>query len=140
MTCFSLRIENNWVFVSRHRNRFDIRIGIRIELIAMMGSKLTRILLRGIEIDLVLASGSKLTCFLCGGQNRLRFCLRAENYLVLIYGSKLAWFLSWKSKLTWFCVRAENDLFLACGSIDLVFVRVVEIDLVFVCWPEITWF
>ena len=43
----------------------------------------------GIEIDLVLASASKLTCFLCGGQNRLRFCLRAENYLVEVYGSKL---------------------------------------------------
>ena len=139
MTCFSLRIENNWVFVSRHRNRFDIRIGIRIELIAMMGSKLTRILLRGIEIDLVLASGSKLTCFLCGGQNRLRFCLRAENYLVLIYGSYLTWFLSWRSRLTWFLCAGRNDFFLVWGSLDLVFVRVVEIDLFFLCWSEITW-
>ena len=139
MTCFSLRIENNWVFVSRHRNRFDIRIGIRIELIAMMGSKLTRILLRGIEIDLVLASGSKLTCFLCGGQNRLRFCLRAENYLVLVYGSYLTWFLSWRSRLTWFLCAGRNDFFLVWGSLDLVFVRVVEIDLFFLCWSEITW-
>ena len=39
----------------------------------------------------------------------------------------------WESKLTWFCVRGENDLFFVCGSIDLVFVRVVEIDLVLVC-------
>ena len=34
----------------------------------------------------------------------------------------------------------KNDLFLVWGSIDLAFVRVVEIDLVFVRWPKITWF
>ena len=39
-----------------------------------------------------------------------------------------------------FCVRAENDLFLVWGSIAVVLVRVVEIDLVSVCWPKITWF
>ena len=33
-------------------------------------------------------------------------------------------------------MRAEKDLLLVWGSIDLVFVRVVEIDLVFVCWPK----
>ena len=46
--------------------------------------------------------------------------------------------------------RAENDLFFVWGSIDmvfvwvveldLVFVWVVELDLVFVCGPKITWF
>ena len=46
-------------------------------------------------------------------------------------------------------MRAENNLFLVWGSIDLVFVWVVEIDLVFVwvveidlvfaCGPKITW-
>ena len=43
----------------------------------------------GIEIDSVLASGLSLICFLCGGQNRLRSCVRAKDYLVLIYRSKL---------------------------------------------------
>ena len=38
-----------------------------------------------------------------------------------------------------FVYRLKNDFFLTWGSIDLVFVRVVEIDLVFVCWPKITW-
>ena len=37
--------------------------------------------------------------------------MRAENYLVLLLGSKVTWFLAW-------------------GSIDFVFVRVVQIDLV----------
>ena len=84
-----------------------------------------------IEIVLVLSSGSTLTCFLYGGKNRLRLCVRAEKYLVLIYGSKLTRFLGWGSKLNWFlCVCAESDLFLVWGSIDIVFVRVVEIDLV----------
>ena len=39
-----------------------------------------------------------------------------------------------------FCLRAENASFLVWGSMDLVFVWVVEIDLVFVCRQEITWF
>ena len=39
MTCFSLPIENNWVFVWRHRTRLGIRVGIRLELISVMGSK-----------------------------------------------------------------------------------------------------
>ena len=87
----------------------------------------------GIEIDLVLASASKLTCFLCGGQNRLRFCLRAENYLVEVYGSKLDCFF-FRGDRNWLglCVRAENDLLLVWGSIGLDFVRVVEIGLAFV--------
>ena len=34
----------------------------------------------------------------------------------------------------------QNDLFSVWGSIDLVFVQVVRIDLVFVCWSKITGF
>ena len=52
--------------------------------------------------------------------------------MVLIYESKFTWFLAWGSKLTWFRVRAENNIFLVWGSIEFVFVQVVEIDLVFV--------
>ena len=87
------------------------------------------VFMSGIEINLVLASGSNLTCFLCAGQNRPRFCARAENDLVLVW-----------------------------GSIDLVFVRVVEVGLFlyagrkslgfwasnlisFLCgWSKLTWF
>ena len=38
---FSVWIEINSVFVSGHRNRIDIRVGIEIDLISRMGSKLT---------------------------------------------------------------------------------------------------
>ena len=37
-------------------------------------------------------------------------------------------------------MRAENDLIVVRGSIDLFFVAMVEVDLAFVCAPEITWF
>ena len=73
-----------------------------------------------IEIDLVIASGSNLTCFLCGGQNRLRFCVKAKDYLVLIYGSKLPWFRYASRKSLGFSVSIE---------LDVVFVWVVEIEL-----------
>ena len=39
MTGFSVIIEINWVFVSGHRNRHDVRVGIEIDLISVMGSK-----------------------------------------------------------------------------------------------------
>ena len=44
------------------------------------------------------------------------------------------------SRLTCFFVRVENDLFLMRGSIDVVFVWVVECDLVLVCGLKTTWF
>ena len=73
-----------------HRNRLDVRVGT--------------------EIDLVSVMGSKLTWFSCTGSKLMRvgvkidfgFYLRVENYLVLIYRSKLTWFLAWGSKLAWF--------------------------------------
>ena len=37
-------------------------------------------------------------------------------------------------------MRAENHLFLLWGSIDLLFVWVVETGVVFVCGPKITGF
>ena len=37
-------------------------------------------------------------------------------------------------------MRAEIDSFLVWWSIDLVFVWVVEINLVFRCGPQIAWF
>ena len=49
MTYLSAWIEINSAFLSAHRNRLDIRVGIRIELISVMVSD--------------------LTCFLCAGSN-----------------------------------------------------------------------
>ena len=46
MTC-SCRIEINWVFVSGHRNGLDVRVGIEIHSISVMGSNLTWFLRAG---------------------------------------------------------------------------------------------
>ena len=54
-------------------------------------------------------------------------------------GIEIYWVFVRGSKLTWFCVRAENDLFSVWGSIDLVFVYMVETDLFFVCGPKMAW-
>ena len=119
----------------------------------------------GIAIDLFFCTGRKLLVFnvemdwldfFVGGRNWLCFCMRTENHLVLVsteldfvfvggiefdfvlvLGSSLTCFLCGGSKLT---VRAEIDLFVAWWSINLVFVWVAEIDLVFGCRPRIAWF
>ena len=57
--------------------------------------------------------------------------MRTENDLVLMYG------MDRNSRV---CVLAGNDLFLVWGSIDMLFVWVVQIDLVSVYGPGITWF
>ena len=64
------------VFVSGHRNRLDIRVVIEIDLISVMGSKLTWLMY-----------GSKLTWF----------CARAENDCFYC-GDRLTWFLCRWSK------------------------------------------
>ena len=93
----------------------------------------------GIEIDLVFASGSNLTS--CAG-DKIDFGF--------VRGPKINWFSfidrNWlnfkRGDRNWLglCVRAENDLCLVRKSDYLVFARVVEIDLVFVCWTRVTWF
>ena len=108
-----------------HRNRLDVRVGTEIDLVSVMGSKLTWFEVKlafmyGIESNFIIASGSNLTCFLCGGQNRLRFSVGAENYLVLTYGSKLTSLGYAGRKSLGFSVSIE---------LDFVFVWVVEIDL-----------
>ena len=84
--------------MSGRQNRLDIRVGIEIDLISVICQLLRwqqqrAIQLRGVEITLVLALESNLTS-LCGGQNQIRFCVWAKNYLVLIYGSRVTWFLA----------------------------------------------
>ena len=51
--------------------------------------------------------------------------------MFFVRGSKSTSVLCAGRKLLGFNLRVE---------IDLVFVRVVEIDFVRACWPEITWF
>ena len=63
------------------------------------------------ENDLVIAYGWELTRLKCGDRNRLGF----------VFGPNMPCFLVW-------------------GSIELVIVWVVKIDLVFVCGPKMTCF
>ena len=94
--------EINSVFVSRHRNRLDIRVGIEIDLISVMGSK--------------------SSCFLCGGSSLTWFQFRDRNWLGFSWGwlgllcewSKLIWFQCGGSKSAWFQIRHEIDGLL-CG-------------------------
>ena len=93
--------------MSGHRNRLDIRVGIKIDLISVMGSNLT-FFWCGVEIDLVLASGSNLTdSFLCGG----RFCVRAEKYLFFNLWIETGFIFSVEIEIDLVSVRAENNLF-----------------------------
>ena len=94
--------------------------GIEIDLVLMWVSKLI-FLERGVEIDFVVVFGPTTFWFSCMDRNLL---------FVLVLGSRL----------TRFSVRAENELFLMWRLIGLFFVRVVEVDLIVVCGPKITWF
>ena len=107
----SLLIEIKSVFVSGHRNHFDIRVGIEIDLISMMGSKSTWFL----------CAGSKLTWLWRGDRNRHVF-VRGQNGLFYCVGAENTW-----------CGRRY---FFVRGSFNLVFVSVVEVDLIFVCGPK----
>ena len=110
----SVRIDISWVSVSGHQNRFDTRVGIKIDWFQWWGQS-NSVLTRWIEIDLVLASGSNFTCFLSGGYNRLRFCVWADNFLDLIYGSKIDLVLAWGSQLTWFLCAGRRRLVFSVG-------------------------
>ena len=77
ITFVSFRIEINWAFVSGHRNRLDVRLRIKSNLISAIGSKLNWFLCPGskstwfcvgIELDLVFVRGSKSTSVLCAGR------------------------------------------------------------------------
>ena len=134
--------------VSKHRYRLDIRVGIKVDLISVMGSNWLGFCGRdrnwlgfsvGIEIDLFFVRGSNLTSFLCAGR----------TYLVVMCAWKYAWFLCAGRK--WlvfsegidslgFCVgrkwlgfsyEGRKSLGLIVSfEIDLVFVWVVEVDLI----------
>ena len=71
--------------MSGHRNQPDIRVEIEIVLISAIGCQLTWFSCDGAKLTWLLW-GSKLatSSFLCGGRNRLGFCMRAENDSVLL--------------------------------------------------------
>ena len=107
-----------------------------------------------------LCGWSRYIWFWCGGSKITSFQCRDRNCLGFVWGSKITWFIVWieinlffvsgVSKLTRFRVGIEIDLasglgskltcFQCGGSNDSVFVWVVEINLFFVCGPQIIWF
>ena len=78
---FSARIQINWVIVSGHRNRLDIRVGIKI--------------------DLILAMGSKLPWFLCPGSKVIWFWRRDRTWLVFGAGVKIDFGFVCVPKIAW---------------------------------------
>ena len=85
------------------------RVGTKMYFISVMGSKLTWFSFAESKLTrFYLASGSNLTCLLRWGQNRFRFCVRAENYMGYLKDRNWLVFLAWRSKWTWFlCAGRE---------------------------------
>ena len=82
------------------------------------------------EIDLIWVWVLKLTCSLCGGQNWPGVCVRAENDLFLVWGStSLVFVLVVETNLVLYVGRKSLD-FSVSIEIEFVFVWVVEIDLI----------
>ena len=72
---FSVWIQINSIFVSGHRTRHDSGVGIEIELIYLIRSKLTFVW--WIELDMVLVLLIEANMCFVRRSNELRFCVRA---------------------------------------------------------------
>ena len=146
----------NSVFVSGHRDRLDIRLGIEIDLFQRWDLNYLDLRVRdqnwlgfsvGIEIDLFLVLGSQLASFLyarfligMGGRNILDFSVGGWTLLnfsawigidLVLCRSRKYLVLVYGSKLSSFlCRRIEIDLILEWG---LDFSGGVEINLIFMC-------
>ena len=84
-------------------NSFDIRAGIEIDLILVIGNQLSWFLCAGRKW-LVCRVVIDWLGFCVGGRNCLGFCLRDGNHLALVWGSKLTCFWYGWSKLTCFAL------------------------------------
>ena len=135
-------------FVSGHRNRLDIRAGIEIDLISVIGSILSWFLLWG----------SKLTLFWCGcrhwflyagGRNWFCCCVRSDNCLVLSMDKNLPGFSAGIAvdfvvlcgpKMACICTGDRLTLFLCGWSKLLCFFMPVENHFVIVWASNLTLF
>ena len=140
---FSVRIAINRLFRSGLRNRLDIRVGIEIDLIQVMGSKLTGFCVRnqnrsglvwgsnwialraGVKIDFALCAGRKFLFsvgidwlgFRAGDRNWLEFSVGDGTWLDFSVGIKLIRLLCGWSKLISFWCRDQNSLGL-CAAVE----------------------
>ena len=123
-------VENGLVSVSTHRNWRYFKVKIEVDLVSVLGSKLTWFLCAGrrwlrfnsaIEIDSVLQGGSKITWVLRLGRNGIVISV-GINSLGLCGWSKLMWFLCAGRKWLRFSVSSKSTW---------ISVWVVEINLIF---------
>ena len=136
---FSVRTEIGVIFVRgsklilslcEGRKILVLSVCTDIDLVFVM-AEIDLISFWGIELDLISVRG--LNWFGCvGGRNWFVTCMLAENHLFSRWAWKLTWFLCGWSTLTWCQCGGSNLTWFQCRhQIDLVVVRVVEIDLVF---------
>ena len=155
---FSVWIEINLVFVWRHRNWLDVRMGIELAWFQWCRRTWLDFCVRdriwhgfsvGIESDLFFCAGDPnwlcaglnylvlsvmvdLFGFCAGdGRNWLGFWMRAANRLVLAWESRLTCFFSGWSMLTWFLCGDRTWLDVSLG---------IGIDLFCVWGAKTTWF
>ena len=97
------------VFVSGHRNRLNIWLGIQIDLRRVMGSKFTLFHVGDRTWLDFCVGGRNVFDISMGHWSWLHFSVGIGIDLVFVWGSKNAWLfiVSW-SKLTWFWVRASK--------------------------------
>ena len=122
-------IETYLVFVSGHRNRYDIRVGMEPALTSVLGSKKTFVYeghrnwlgcrvvetclfyLWGIDSILILWWGLMLTCSFCGRSKVVRIsCRGIENEVISWWRSQFTWFQCWGRYLPDFVVGGLNNL------------------------------
>ena len=121
-------IESDLIFVrviridliSGDRNWLDFRVGMGIDLISVLGSKLTSFL-----------CGSKLTWFKCWDRNWLGF-VRGSKLTSFMCAGRNDLILVHASNLTWFLCGDQNYLVFVCEPKWLVFREGVDL-LVFMC-------
>ena len=158
-------IEINWVFVSGHRNRLDIR-ELKFTWFQWWGRTLLGFWL-GIEIDSVLVSvpnliffvpGSKSTLFLCGGRKLPNFSEWIKINFAFVCGPKISHFrveVDWLSvcaagrELLGFGMRAKKHLVLVwaskwtwylCGYAKLIWFQCGGWNLDLIPVQRINWF
>ena len=112
------------------RYRLGFCVAVEHNFFQTSGSKYAGFVGGAIEVDMIFEWGKKASSFEWRGRNQLDFYVWNRNGLGFIVGSNLTCFLCGGQSRLRFCVRAENDFFLAWGSKSTWFIRRIELELV----------
>ena len=116
-----------------------MRAGIEIDLISEMGYKLTWVLCATAKLTRfccgdrngpVFVRGSKLTCRLCARRNLLVFSVEIVLLVFFVAGRSCLVFFYAGRKSLGFSVSIEIDLISVWGSIELISMWEMELDLI----------